>query len=411
MRVLSEREESRELVLEVEAEPADMAKALEAARRRLAQRARVPGFRPGKAPQGLLERYLGREVLLEEAAREFAPQAAREALKARGVDPFAPPHYEHLRHEPIAFRLTVPLEPVVVLGEYKGLSLAVDPEPVTEEQVEQVLEQLAREQASWEPATAPARMGDLVSLDVEGAVEGRPVVSQKNVQYALRPDSPLPVPGFAQALEGMETGQERELSLPFPEDHPREDLRGKAGSFRVKVLEMRTRNPQPPGDDLAKSLGYADLAALREGVGERLRARADAEARRQLEEKVVQAVVEGARVEFSPLLVEREVERVIRERNLQDGEKLRQELRPFARRRLLRSLVLEQIAKAEGIEVSAEEVAAEVGRMSAGERGEEVRRFFDAEAARSTLRGTLLARKTVAHLVALATGRGAAEKG
>lgn len=411
VKVIGEREESRQLILEVEAEPQEESKAMEAAARRLAHRVKVPGFRPGKAPRELIERYVGRDNLLDEAVHEFAADAFPQAIKSREVEPFAPPLVEFTGREPLSFRATVPLEPEVDPGAYRSVSVSVDTEPVSEERVGQALEELAHEQAPWEPAAGPVQMGHLVGLDVEATAEGQQLISQQGVQYLVRAEPPVPVPGFAQQLEGMALGEEKEFTLPLPDDYPREELKGKEAAFRVKLGEVKEKHPSPPGDELAKALGWDNLAALREGLEERLRTRAEAEARRDLEERVVSEVVGGARVEFSPLLVEREVERLIREQKLQASERIVEELRPLATRRLLRSLVLDSVAQAEGIEVDDEEVAAEVERMSQGERGADMRRFFSSPAASQALREGLRRKKTIACLVDIATGKEAVQKG
>jgi trigger factor len=242
-------------------------------------------------------------------------------------------------------------------------------------------------------------------------VEDQQVISQQAVQYMVRAEPPVPVAGFAQQLEGMTPGEEKDFSLPFPEDYPREELQGKEAAFKVKVIEVKEKHPLPPGDELAKDLGWDDLSAFKEGMAERLRSRAEAEARRELEEKVVGEVVDGAKVEFSPLLVEREAERLLREQNIEPNEKMVEEVRPIATHRLLRSLVLDSVAKAEGIEIEDDEVAAEVERMSQGQQGAEVRRFFSSPAASQALKEGLRRKNTVARLVDIATGAEAVKKG
>ena len=397
--------------MEVEAEPEDEAKAMDAAARRLAKRVKVPGFRPGKAPREVIERFVGREYLLDNAVQEFAADAFPDAVKARGVEPFAPPQVEFTGREPLAFRLTVPLEPVVDPGAYRSVSGQTESEPVSDEAVDKALEEMAYEQAPWEPAEGSVQMGQLVVMDVEATVDDQQVISQQAVQYMVRAEPPVPVAGFAQQLEGMTPGEEKDFSLPFPEDYPREELQGKEAAFKVKVIEVKEKHPLPPGDELAKDLGWDDLSAFKEGMAERLRSRAEAEARRELEEKVVGEVVDGAKVEFSPLLVEREAERLLREQNIEPNEKMVEEVRPIATHRLLRSLVLDSVAKAEGIEIEDDEVAAEVERMSQGQQGAEVRRFFSSPAASQALKEGLRRKNTVARLVDIATGAEAVKKG
>lgn len=403
MRVIAEKEEARQLVLEIEAEAPELEEAIGVASRRVARRVRIPGFRPGKAPREIVERFLGREALVDEAARDFIPNTYEKALKARGLDAFAPPKFELLDHHALRFRATIPLEPRVELGDYRSLSFTQDPPTVSHEEVEKTIEQARYDQAPWEPAPGPVKAGDLIVLDVAGRVEGNLLISQQGMQLIVEPDKPVPLPGFGSQLEGMAPGEEKEFSLPFPADYPRPDLQGKEAAFTVKVKEIKEKHPLPLDQELAKSLGWDSVSALREGVEGRLRSRAEAEARRQMEERVISAVVEGAKVEFSPLLVEQELDRMVREQNLRDESRVREELHPLAQRRLVRSLVLQAVGKAEGIEVTPQEVEAESSRLSQGPRGEEAHRLLSSPAAQDGLKQGLFTRKTIACLVELAT--------
>lgn len=411
MKVILEREENRQFVLEIEAEQEETEKAINSACRRLAKKAKIPGFRPGKVPPQIMERYLGRETLLGEAAEDFVPGAYAQAVKVRELKPVAPPRIEITRKEPLTFRATIPLEPLVELGDYRQLSFPLSLQPVSEEQVQLTLERMASEAAPWEPGNGPAKTGDLVTLDVEGKAGEQVVASQKGVQYQMRPESQAPLPGFAEQLVGLEPGGEKSFPLIFPPDYPNVELRGQECQFRVKLAEIRVRNPQPLSDELAKSLGWENLAALREEIARRLRSQAEIEAKRKVEEAVLQAVRDSSKVELPPLLVERDVDHMIKDRNLQGGDKVQEELRPLAIQRLTRALLLNKVAEAEKIAVADQELEAELARMSRGQRGGEIHRFFQSPSAQQALRETLLHRKALDCLVALVTQEKAPEQG
>jgi trigger factor len=412
MKVSTEKLENSQVVLQVEMEPEDMERALELAYRRLVKRAVVPGFRKGKVPRDMLERYLGREAFLQDALEHSVPEAYSKALEENDIQAIAPPQIEVTQSEPVMFKATVAVRPTVELGDYRQVRLDPEEVEVGEEEVQAALEQLPDLYAPWEPVERPAQRDDLVTVDVEGTLNGRSILSQKGVQIQVSPEVSFPVPGFAQKLEGMAKGEEREFTLSFPPDHPAQELRGNEFFFRVGVGEVKEKRPASLDDDFAKGLDFADLDALRAQVASDLRARAETEARKRLEAGVVEAVADISQVDFPPLLVERELESLMREQernrlsNLEKSEEeLRQELYPLAQRRVTHSLILGRVAEEEKIEVGEEEVDAEVERMvqGAGERGGEMRRFLASPAARASVREFLLTRKTVDRLVSIAT--------
>ena len=402
MKVTSEPLADRQVLLQVETEPQEMEKSLEAAYRRLARRLSIPGFRRGRAPRSLVETYVGREALVEEALGEAVAQAYEQALKEKEIEPMAGPKIEVLSRDPVAFKAVVPLVPVVELGDYKALRLPLEVAPTTEEGVDQALEELRQQNSPWEPAERPVAAGDRVSLEVVGRVEGKEVLNQKGVEMVVELDRPFPLPGFAPELLGLEKGGEKEFTLPFPADHPNPDLQGKEGVFRVKVLGVKERKYKPL-EALVQEAGVADLAALRERVKTGLEARARAEAKRGLEEQALEALVAGARLEFPPVLVEQQIDRLLRERGIKEaGEKAREETRPVAQRQVLRGLALRKLAEVEGIKVEDREIDSEIEKMAQGRA--EVKRFFASPAAHQSLRDALVLGKARERLGARASG-------
>jgi len=239
-------------------------------------------------------------------------------------------------------------------------------------------------------------------LEVVGRVEGKEILNQKGVEMVVELDRPFPLPGFAPELLGLEKGGEKEFTLPFPADHPNPDLQGKEGVFRVKVLGVKERKYKPL-EALVQEAGVADLAALRERVKTGLEARARAEAKRGLEEQALEALVAGARLEFPPVLVEQQIDRLLRERGIKEaGEKAREETRPVAQRQVLRGLALRKLAEVEGIKVEDREIDSEIEKMAQGRA--EVKRFFASPAAHQSLRDALLLGKARERLGALASG-------
>ena len=383
-----------------------MSKALEGAYRSLGQRVSIPGFRRGKTPREVLERYVGKEALLNEAIERLVPQTYRQVVQEKGIKAVAPPVIQVEEREPLSFTAMVSLKPEVKLGDYRGLKIEAPLLVVTPEDVNRVLEELRYDQAPWEPVVRPVQQGDLAIIDVEGRVEGQLYVEEKGFQYQVKP-APLPFPGLAEKVEGMTAGEEREFNLPFSQGHTHQ---GKERHFRVRLSEVKGRQPLPLDDALAQGMNLADLAALRQEVERQLKARTEAEMRRELERRVVEAVVAQAEVEYPPVLVEREVEHQLRRQGLEANEERVRQLQPLVVQEVVHSLVLGRVAEVEEIEVSEDEIEAEVS-LVVKEKGKELEKLFSAAPARQSLREALLWRKTLDHLIKLTSVEKEAKSG
>ncbi|KPJ52124.1 MAG: hypothetical protein AMJ37_03480, partial [Dehalococcoidia bacterium DG_18] len=227
MKVSTEKIENSQMVLEVEAEPEEVARSLEEAYHRLVGRAEIPGFRRGKAPRAMLERYIGREALLEKALERLVPDLLNQAIAEQGIEAIAPPEVEITQVDPVSFKATVPVRPTVELGNYRELSIAPEPVAVAEEEVNKVIEQLRYQHAPWEPVERPIKFDDLVTIDVAGSVEGKPLLDRKDLQFQVLQGLPFPVHGFAEKLEGLDKGQDSEFSISLPADYAASELAGK----------------------------------------------------------------------------------------------------------------------------------------------------------------------------------------
>jgi len=426
MKVSTERIENSQVVLEVEAQPEEVERSLEDAYRRLVKRTDVPGFRRGKAPRAMLERYIGREALLEEALDRLVPQLLSQAIEEQGIDAIAQPGVEITQTDPVTFKATVPVRPTVELGNYRESSIAPEPAEVAEDEVNRAVEQLRYRHAPWEPVDRPIKFGDLVTIDAVGTVDEKNVLDRKDLQFEVVEGLPFPLPGFAEELKGIEKGKEKEFTISFPADYGTRELAGKECLFKVLVSEVKEQKLPELNDEFAKSIGegFETLSALRERVASNLRLMAEDRARRQHEEKVIDALVELAKADFPPILVERGIDHLIAEQEREfrqnrvsleehlrsrrkTEEELREELRPLARRRVTESLVLAKVAEEEKIEVSEEEIDGEIEAMAqgAGERGEELKKQLNSPPSRQSVKELILTTKTVKTLVEIASGK------
>ena len=413
MIVTREDPESRQVVLTVELEPSDIELHLQRVYRQLVNRVQIPGFRKGKAPRSVVESFLGRNAMLQEGIDSIVTSSLNQALERESLEPFGEPEIDSLELDPVSFKATVPLEPQVDLGDLQSLRLERDPIEITEEQVTEVLEQLQRSNGVWEPREGQVRFDDLVTLDVEGTIEGNRILQDQAVDFVPRQDSPVPFPGFSVYLEGMSAGEDKQFTLTVPEDYRESAVAGKECRFEVKVIEVKELRLPELDDEFAKGAGegYDTIAELQDDIQRRLYNDAVEAAQRDLQEKALQEVIDGAEVVYPPLTEQRELDRMVEDRAhaLQEhrlqaedyvaeagksDEEVRAELRPEAVQRLTRFLVLRQISLDQGIEVSEDDVQDEIDQMSGtGESQEAIRNAFSTDNARSAIRNAILSRK------------------
>jgi len=425
VKVTNEKIEDSQAFLSIEMEPAEVEESLEESYHRLVKKTDVPGFRRGKAPRAVLERYLSKESLLEDALNNLLPKACDQALKEQKLEAVVPPHIEVAQTDPVIFKVVVPLRPTVKLGDYHHIQVAPEPVEVSEDDVSAIIDRLRHQHAAWEPVERPVGLNDLVVLDIESSVEDKPFINQKGAQYQVLSNYSFPVRGFAEQLVGMGRDEEKEFQLQFPPDYPKGELAGKTARFKVKVIEIKQEVLPELNDELAKEIdpNFKTLDSLREQVLADLRLRADEKARIDFEERVVEAVVDITEVEFPPVLVEMEVDRLLNQRlqRWQTGggleeylsrinkteEEIREELRPLATRRTIWSLVLEEVTEAEKIKVSDSEIDTEIKNMTKdtdeGKKGE-LEEFLNTPQARESIKQTLMTRKTIQRLVEIAQG-------
>ena len=438
MKVSTEQMPESQVALQIEVDDDRLGKAMESAFRRLAGKTRIPGFRRGKAPRDVLERHLGEHAVLHEAIDRLLPQVYQEALEQEELEPVDRADFELVTEQPLVVKFTVPVRPSLDLGDYHALRVPREPVVVEPERLEEGLESLRHRYATLEPVARPTEWGDIIRADVHGEVNGTVILHEDDTEFQLVEGRTISLPGFAEALIGREKGAEFEFELPVPEDAPNKDLHGHQAHYRVRIQEVKQEKLAELDDEFARQVGegFADLAALRTRVEEDLRQALEQEAEHRYHDQILEALVERAQIEYPPVLVEHETERLFREqtggaagrdtdrhgaaqreeleRYLQQAgkseEELRAELQPMAENRVRQSLVLSQVVEAENIEVTNDEAEAEISRMTAGagSQGEEMRRFLSSDSAKESLRRSLVTKKTLERLVQIASTDGAA---
>ncbi len=424
MKVTKEKEENRQAFITVEMEPAEMETAMQDAYLRLAPKADIPGFRKGKAPRAVVERHLGKPRLLEEALDRLLPQAYEQALKEQEIEPFAQPDVEITQTDPLIFKAVVPLTPAVELGDYESIRVTPDPVDITDENINAVIEELRHQHATWEPVDRPLNYDDLAIIDINGTVEDNPYVQKIGAQIQVFKDLMSPAPGFSDQIIGMKKEEEKEFTLSFPADYPNDKVAGKEGHFKVKLTEIKEEKLPEINDEFAGQVSpdFKTVDALREEVANSLKVRAEESVRIDFEEKVINSAIEQSKVEYPPVLVELEINRILNEqaRQLQMSgrgmdqylqsinktmEQLREELRPVATKNVTASLVLSRVAEAEKIEVTETDIENGIANMTRGagdDKIDELRKLLDTEQTRESLKQSLKTRKTIERLAEIA---------
>jgi trigger factor len=424
LKVTKEKEENRQAFLTIETEPAEMEDSLQHAYERLVRKADIPGFRKGKAPRAVVERTLGKARLLEDALDHLLPQVYEQAIKDQGIEPYAQPELEITQSEPLIFKAVVPLMPAVELGDYRNIRMQPEPVDIKEENVNAVLEELRHQHATWEPVERPLAYNDMAVIDINGEVEDKPYVKRAAAQMQITKDQITPAPGFAMQVVGMKKGEGKEFTITFPKDYPGETVAGKEGHFKVKLHEIKEEKLPGLDDELAAQVSpeLKTLEALKEEVAKSIKLRAEERARMDFEEKVINAAIEQSKIEYPPVLIELEINRILNEqaRQLQltgqgmdqylksinkTAEQLQEEMRPVAIKNINASLVLGKIADEEKIEVTEADIENGINNMVrnvAADKKEEFRKLMDNPRTRESLEQSLKTRKTIERLTEIA---------
>ena len=431
MKVTKEDNATREVVISVEMDPEDVEPFLDRAYKRMVNNVQISGFRPGKAPRAIVEGMMGKEALIREAVDFMVPETLERVLEEEEVQGFGQPDVELVGLEPPSFKAVVTLEPLVELGDYQSLRLEAEEVKVTEEEVAEALESIRYDSTPWEPADRTAQFGDLLTIDVNGVVDGRQVLNDKGVSYLPAKDNALPLPGFSVYLEGMAKDESKEFTLPVPQENADVSIAGKECRFTVGLLEIREKRLPSLDDEFAKGVGdgYESLEELNKSVRERLTSHAESMAQRRYQEKGLAEVVKGASVEVSPRVIEREVDHLLEQRARGQGshqgsmeeylqnvgksmEEIKEELRPTAVERLTEDLVVRKLVEEEGIEVSSEELEAEIKSMVTGGQDsseDSLRRALSSEELRRAVSNGMVRRKTLERLADIVGGAEQAE--
>ena len=431
MKIETQDLENRQVEMKVEVPAEEVAKAMRAAARRLSKQSKIPGFRPGKAPYEIIVGKFGEDVVFEEALDNLGQEAYRTGLEQSELEPYAPGMLEEVvSRDPLTLRYSVPLAPEIELGEYNALRTPFEEPEVSDEALNEAMEELRQRQALIEPAERPAQDTDLVILDVFGELlesddEDKRLIDSKDVSVLVDEKTDFPVPGVYEHLNGIAVGDERTFDYTFPDDYTAEDLQGKAAHFKLTCNEVKSRLVPDWSDDLAQNIGdFETLLDLRVKLRESLQSQAEQEYQASYADQVIEQLVDQAQVQYPPIVLEEELARTLRDLEVRlrgqnmtmedylkiEGkteESLKEELEPTALDRIKRGLVLGKIVDLEELDIDDDEIKAEIDRMMEpfeGKEGQELRKAFDSVTSRNRIAIDLLTNKAVTRLTDLARG-------
>ena len=435
MQVTREELPDSQIVLEITVEDERLEKAKAAAYRRVASKAKIPGFRPGKAPREVVEHHFGAQTFLHEAIDKLMSEVYQEALEQEQIDPIEQASFEVVTEEPLVAKFTVPVRPTIDLAEQLAtLRVPRETVEVDAERVDEGLESLRHRYATLEPVDRPTKWDDIVRADVQATVNGAPLFQDEDAEFQLVQDRTISLPGFAEALIGRKKGEEFQFSVTVPDDAPNEKMRGEQAQYQVHLKELKEEILPELDDEFARGVGegFESLEALRTRVENDLREALEQEEEQRYKDEVLETLADEVQPQFPPILSERETERMLKEQfgaaqrgrrggnekeNLEgylqqigkSEDELMAEMRPLAEARIRRSLVLSEVGEAEHIEVGDDEVETEIERLTSGvgDQADELRRLFSQEAAKENLRRSLTTKKTLDRLVEIASSDGA----
>ena len=419
------------LTIEVSAE--DLEKALEAAYQKEKNKISIPGFRKGKVPRAMVEKMYGAAVFYEEAANILMQQNYPAAVEESGVDIVSRPTIDIVQIEkgkPFIFTAEVAVRPEVTLGKYMGVTVTKIDCTVSDEEVAEALEKERNNNSRTISVTdRPVQEGDTAVIDYEGFVDGVAFEGGKGENHSLEIGSHSFIDTFEDQLVGKDVGDEVEVNVTFPEQYHAADLAGKPAMFKVKINEIKTKELPELDDEFAQDVSEFDtLAEYKEDLKKRLEEQKENEAKRTKEDEAIQKIIDKSKMELPDAMVDTQCENMIEEfaqRIAQSGlsmeqymqfsgltlDALKEQVRPEAVSRIQSSLVLEAIAKAENIEVTDEDIDAEIEKMASmyGMEADKLKGYMG-DAEKNSMKRDLEIQKAVALIMDNAKERKATTK-
>jgi trigger factor len=411
--------ENRRAQLDVTVDETEVAKSLDGAYRKIVKEVNIPGFRKGKAPRHLIEARYGVEALYQDAIDILLPQAYEFALGESKLEPIDRPEVDVIEFEKgkeAVMRFVIQLPPTITLGEYKGIEVTQAEATVSDEQVEAELAKLQQQHVRLVDATAEVvDTGHLVNINYAGRVDGELFDGGSAENQNLEIGSGSFIPGFEEQVIGMQRDEERDITVTFPAEYHSEDLAGKEAVFSIKLNDIKEKVMPELNDDFAKEISeHETMDDLRAEHREKLVAAAERNRKTQIENAVVSAAVEAATVEIPSVMVEGEIDSMIEDLKFnlsrsglefdmylqylgKTEDEMRTDFAAGAGTRVKTRLVIDEIAKAEAVEVTEEDLELHLEEMARpyGQTGQQAREMLAERGQLHAVRESLVSSKTI----------------
>jgi trigger factor len=412
----AEEDDKRQLKLKVEVSEERIQKAMRVKARELAREIHFRGFRKGKVPYNVVLLRVGRETVRAEAVDDIIQEIFSEVLDEVDVDPYAQPLLDDMQLEPLVMEFTVPLTPIVKLGDYRQLRKEIEPVVVSEEALEEALEQAQIEHQTLEPVDRPVQAGDMVTLGGKGELapvkdssseikaegdevkeetaepESEFLFDEDHLDLVMDDKKLFPGTPFVENLIGLSAGDETAFGFTFPVDYEQEDLAGREATFDLTIIDVNKRDLPPLDDELAKLSGdYETLDEMREALRKQLQTQAENLAKEELVEGAIDDMLEDAEVQYPPAALENELDDMLENFKNQvtranwefddylkiqgsTEESLREDFREAAQTRLKRQLILRQFMLDEKLQVNIDDLSALVDERVERYENEDLRK-------------------------------------
>ncbi len=372
------------LTIEVAAE--DLEKAMQNAYQKAKGRISIPGFRKGKAPRKMIEQMYGKGVFLEDAVNALIPEHYSKALAECELEIVSQPTIDITQAEPgkaLIFTAEVATKPEVTLGDYKGVEVPKTEINVTDEDVDaEIKKEQEKNSRTINVEDRGAQLQDVVTIDFEGSVDGVPFDGGQATEYPLTLGSNTFIPGFEDQLVGAKVGDDVDVKVTFPEKYQAKELAGKEAIFKCAVKKIEAKELPELDDDFAKDVSEFDtLAEYKEHVKTNLVERKENEAKRAKEDAAVDKAIENAQMDIPEAMLQTQCRQMLDDfsRRMQSqglsmdqyfqftgmtAEKMMEDMKPQALKRIQTRLVLEKVAEVENIQPTEEEVNEEISKMA-----------------------------------------------
>ncbi len=425
MKITTERLPNSQIALTIQPDEQQVEQALRKAATKVAQHYNIPGFRKGKAPYAAVVRAFGKEALYEQAAEDMSDQVYKQALDESGLQPIAPGVLEDVTFDPLVYRLVLPMQPEVDLGDYRSVRVEHAVIEISDDDIEAELLKMQEQQAEWLPLEEDgAAHGDLLTMQISGKAGNDEIIEDDAFELILEPESEDFPPGFDQQFLGVKAGDRVAFDVTYPDEWPSERA-GAEAHFEAVIISVKRHELPELDDDFAALVGDFDTldalkASIRQGILDQRQEEADAE----YANAVLQKMIEGAvAIDYPPVLVDDAVERMMQEQEQnmrrsglplseflrltgQTEDDFRQRLRGRAEAGLRTDLVLDKLVEIESLQAIEAEIDERVEALlaDAPEDTSGLREFLEMPSGRHALSHDIERGKAIQRMIAIGDG-------